>query len=112
MRERNIVMAAIVLLVAGSFISDLAGPQKGFTLSGKILTTQQMAPFTLKLYPPLKSGRAILLTTSTNSGEFQFTNVSASSYLLEVYSGKQLVHQQVVELKGDQSVTIDLRKAH
>lgn len=110
MRRRNLVMAAIVLTVAGAFAANLATPQSVFTLSGKILVTTPTAPFTVKLYPPLKSGKRVLLTTSTRTGDFQFA-APASSYLLELYAGKQLVHQQVVQLNGNMKVTIDLRKS-
>lgn len=109
MREKTLLrVVAVILMLAGSFAAGLATPQ-GFTLSGKILATQN-AQFTVKLYPPLNSGRAVLLTTSTSTGEFQFTNVREGSYLMEVFMGKRLVHQAVIELKGDQKVTIDLRQ--
>lgn len=110
MREKTLFrLVAIILMLAGSFVTGLATPQ-GFTLSGKILATTRNAQFTVKLYPPLNSGRSVLLTTSTTTGEFQFTNVRESSYLMEVFMGKRLVHQEVIELKGDQTVTIDLRQ--
>lgn len=109
MRQKKFIMAAIVTLVAGSLVSNRATPQTVFTLSGKILVTKQMGPFTVKLYPPLKSGKRVLLTTSSAAGDFRIA-APASSYLLEVYSGKQMVYQQVIQLDGHKTVTIDLRK--
>jgi hypothetical protein len=108
MRRKNLVVAAIVLLMAGSFVPNQATPQS-FTLSGKILSVKPMA-FTVKLYPPLNSGKRVLLTTSSIAGDFQFA-APPGSYLLEVYSGKQLVYQQVIQLTNNQKVTIDLRKS-
>jgi len=108
MRQKNLIMAAIVLTLAGSLVPNQATPQS-VTLSGKILSIKPMS-FTVKLYPPLKSGKRVLLTTSTIAGDFQFA-ASPSSYLLEVYSGKQLVYQQVVQLNANMKVNIDLRKS-
>jgi hypothetical protein len=108
MTRKNLVIAAIVLMIAGSVVSNQATPQS-FTLAGKILSVKPMA-FTVKLYPPLKSGKRVLLTTSSIAGDFQFA-AAPGSYLLEVYSGKQLVYQQVVQLTNNQKLTIDLRKS-
>ena len=108
MRRKNLVIAALVLMIAGSFVPNQATPQS-FTLSGKILSAKPTA-FTVKLYPPLKSGKRVLLTTSSIAGDFQFA-APPSSYLLEVYSGKQLVYQQVIQLTNNQKITIDLRKS-
>jgi hypothetical protein len=109
MRHRNLIIPSLVLLLAGSSVVSRATPETVFTLSGKILVTTQMT-FTVKLYPPLKSGKRVLLTTSTRAGDFKFS-AAASSYLLEVYSGKQLVYQQVIELTANKNITIDLRKS-
>ena len=111
MRKRNlVVIAAIFLLGVGSFAPDQAKPQEGFSLSGRILATTQIARFTIKLYPPLNSGKPTIITTSTDSGQFQFTNVPASTYLLEVVSGSRLVHQELIKLDSNKTITIDLRK--
>lgn len=111
MRERSpIVITAIFLLVVGSFAPDQARSQESLNLSGTILVTTGEARFTVKLYPPLNSGKPAILTTSTASGEFQFTNIPASTYLLEVVSGKRLVHQEIIKLDSSKTITIDLRK--
>jgi len=110
MRKRSLLIAGLVLLLAGSSVVSHATPESVFTLSGKILVATPMPPFTLKLYPPLKSGKRVLLTTSTRAGDFKFS-APPSSYLLEVYAGKQLVYQQVIQLTANQNITIDLRKS-
>jgi hypothetical protein len=108
--KTTIIMVAIVLVVTASFASALAKPQGFFSLSGKIISTTRFGRFTIKLYPPLNSGKSVLLTTSLNSGEFQFTNIPSDSYLLEVFSGKRLVYQEVIKLDNNKSITIDLRR--
>jgi hypothetical protein len=92
---------------------SLANAQQ-LTLTGRILTrdfSQTSIPrFNIKLYPPKETGKAILATTTDVYGKFRFTGLSPSSYLLEVYLGKDLVYQEVVNLRTSIDRQVDLRR--
>jgi hypothetical protein len=106
--------SAIILFAIATLPLCHANGQENLTLTGHIIThsgSQQLSPrFSVKLYPPLNSGKAVLLTNSDYKGDFKFTQLSASSYLLEIYLVKDLVYQEVVELNRDLTREIDLRK--
>src|SRR5260370_42128578 len=98
MNYRNLVLnLTIILLPVGTLFAGQANGQENLTLAGRVVTgksTQQSNPqFSVKLYPPLKSGKAVLLTNTDYKGNFKFTGLSASSYLLEIYLVKNLVYQ-------------------
>ncbi|HEX8650740.1 MAG TPA: hypothetical protein VF708_07855 [Pyrinomonadaceae bacterium] len=83
------------------------------TLSGHVVIKRARGDssqqFNVKLYPPKDSGNPILLTTTDNSGYFKFTGLSATSYLLEIYSDKTLVYQEVIDMSnGNRDLTINL----
>jgi hypothetical protein len=86
--------------------------QGAFALSGHILIKDSKGGrprFSIKLYPPKKSNRPVLLTTADYSGNFKFTGLSTSSYLLEMYVGTRLVYQQIITVDRNKEITIDLR---
>jgi hypothetical protein len=101
-------MAALVLILYSTATAQQ------LTLTGQILTSTFLknAPrrFNIKLYPPKASGEAIQVTTSDAYGRFKFEGLSAGSYLLEVYLGKDLVFQDVITLSKNTDRKIDLRK--
>jgi hypothetical protein len=101
---------AIVCLLAISFPARA----QGFEFTGQILTStvarRQVPRFNIKLYPPKTSGKPILITTSDALRRFKFTGLSADTYLLEIYLGKDLVYQEVINLNGTLDLKIDLRK--
>jgi hypothetical protein len=83
------------------------------TLSGRVVTKSRPGyadqVFNVKLYPPKDSGNPVLLTATDDSGHFKFTGLSASSYLLEIYLGKTLVYQNVIDMSnGNQDIIIRL----
>ncbi len=112
--KRGHLNSVIILFAIATLPLCHANGQENLTLTGHIITqsaNQQAGPrFSVKLYPPLKSGKAVLLTNTDYKGSFKFTSLSASSYLLEIYLVKDLVYQAVVELNKDMTRQIDLRK--
>jgi len=115
MNCRNLVVnLAIILFSVGTLFARQANGQENLTFAGHVVTAnsaQQSNPqFSLKLYPPLKSGRAVLLTNTDYKGYFKFTGLSSNSYLLEIYLVKNLVYQDVIELDRSLNCEIDLRK--
>jgi hypothetical protein len=113
-RIRQALNSTIVLIALGFLPLFPVHAQGNLTLVGHIITqdgTQQATPrFSVKLYPPLKSGRTVLLTNSDERGRFRFTGLSASSYLLEIYLVEDLVYQGVIKLNSNETREIDLRK--
>lgn len=110
MKSRSL---ALTLLLVISLLSVLplcqASPQGSLTFSGHIKVNGTVNPqFSLRLYPPKKSNRPIILTTTNNAGSFQFTDLQASSYLLEIYLGAKLIYQEIVELNSNICCEIDL----
>jgi hypothetical protein len=102
-----------MLPLLGTLSVSIALAQDNLTLSGRVVTkaaSKSIPRFAIKLYPPLKSNKPILLTTTNESGEFKLEGLSADSYLLEVHLGKDLVHQQIIKVDGQNSnrLTIDL----
>ncbi len=115
MNRRNLVLnSAIILFSIGILFAGRANGQENLTFAGRVVTEnsaqQSNLRFSLKLYPPLKSGRAVLLTNTDDKGNFKFTGLSASSYLLEIYLAKDLVYQDVIELDRNVNCEVDLRK--
>jgi hypothetical protein len=109
---RLLLTGALLLSLLGALHLCPASAQNTLTLSGRVLTkgsNRSSQRFNIKLYPPLKSNKAILLTASGNSGDFKFTGLLPSSYLLEVHLGKDMVYQEVVALASNKNLTIDLR---
>jgi len=114
-RGHLMLNSAIILFAIAILPLCHANGQENLTFTGHIITQsrnqQQPSPrFSVKLYPPLKSGKAVLLTNTDYKGNFKFTQLSASSYLLEIYLVKDLVYQEVVELNKDLTREIDLRE--
>jgi hypothetical protein len=106
-RYRTIVVALIVLAHSSSFVFAT----NNLTIGGRVTlnSTAKMLPnFTVKLFPPKQTRSPILLTTTNGSGDFKFAGLSNSSYLLEVYLGKALVHQQVVNAADPRSASLSI----
>jgi len=116
MNHRNLLLNSTIILVSvGTLFASQANGQENLTFAGRVVTgnsAQQSNPqFSLKLYPPLKSGKAVLLSNTDYKGNFKFKGLSASSYLLEIYLVKDLVYQEVIELNKNLVKDIDLSKA-
>lgn len=89
-----------------------AAASRRLTIDGSVRInppTKQLPRFIARLYFPKDSGRQPLVTRVNESGQFSFTELYEGRFLLELYEGDQLVHQQVVTLPGDQRVSITLR---
>jgi hypothetical protein len=108
MKVASLFIASILLFQVPAIVARARNYQANFVLTGHIVTPNRGARFNIKLYPPKKSGRPVLLTTSDNYGNFRFTGLSASSYLLEIYLGSDMVNQQVVAIDGNKEITIKL----
>lgn len=112
-RRRLVFNSTVILFLLGTFLLCQANGQS-VTFAGRIVTPSatQLSPprFSVKLYPPLKSGKAVLLTNTDAKGNFKFAGLSANSYLLEIYLIKDLVYQEVVDLSRSVTREIDLRK--
>ena len=113
-RVNRLLRSAIILFAFAAVPLCEALGQENLTFAGHMViesAAQQSSPrFGVKLYPPLKSGKAVLLTNTDSKGNFKFTGLSASSYLLEIYLVKDLVYQEVIPLNRNLTREIDLRK--
>ena len=109
MKPRNVVLSSILAVYfLGALPLCHAGAQGTLTFSGHIKSKVTTSPqFSIKLYPPKRTDKAILVTATDDSGNFQFT-LSAGSYLFEIYLGTDLVYQDIIELKGSMCCEIDL----
>ncbi|MBC7911939.1 MAG: hypothetical protein H7Y30_15635 [Pyrinomonadaceae bacterium] len=105
------LISICILFLLTALAPSRASMQSGNTLSGQIKTKSvkgSIQRFSLKLYPPKTSKKPIILTDTDSLGNFKFTGLSEKSYMLEVYSGKQMVYQGVIELNGSLCCVIDL----
>jgi hypothetical protein len=114
MKSKSIALICVLALLSVEFLRPCqAIQQNNRELIGHIITKvpskSEMPRFTIKLYPPIETKLPILITTSSNKGDFKFSGLSESSYLLEIYAGKDLVCQQVISVNDTQKpITIDL----
>jgi hypothetical protein len=110
MKSKKLVLWSIVvglLLVPAVYPEQMDG---NLTLSGSIVVKGPLPRLSLKLYPPKNEKRAVLLGASDSAGKFRFENLSPNSYLLEAYLGTKLVYQQVVDVRNNTLITVDLRR--
>jgi hypothetical protein len=110
MKSRSLMLTLILIIcLAGVPLPGHAGFQQALTFSGHIKTKSTANPqLSIKLYPPKKTNDPVILTTSDEAGNFQFTNLLASSYLLEIYLGADLLYQEIIELNSSICCEIDL----
>ena len=110
MKPRSLTFTLmLVICLAGVPTPGRATSQAALTFSGHIKTGGYGSPqFSVKLYPPKNTDKPVLLTNTDDNGDFQFTDLQTSSYLLEVYLGTDLVYQEIVELSSSTCCEIDL----
>ncbi|SRR2546423_10650068 len=107
MKPRDLILISILILysLSASPLCRAGGAQNGFTFTGHIkfgVPSQASIPhFSIKLYPPKISRKPILMTTTDNSGNFQFKGLSERSYLLEIYLGDNMVYQDIIQLNDN-----------
>lgn len=99
-------------LVALFLLAPVAQPQtqqqrQPASLTGKIQpavqSTISVARLTAKLYFPKEANRAALLTYTDANGYFKFNDLPHGRFLLEVYSGNNLLYQAEVNVSGSSS---------
>jgi len=64
----------------------------------------------VKLTPPRSSDLAIRLASTNQNGEFHFTQVKPSKYLLEVSQGPNLLYRNEIDASTADSIEIPLQK--
>jgi hypothetical protein len=110
MKAGSLFLASILLLHSAALGVWCLNNNAEFTLSGHIVTRDsRSARFNVKLYPPKTTGRPVLLTAADGAGNFKFTGLERSAYLLEIYLGADMVNQQVISIDGNKEITINLR---
>ncbi len=62
-----------------------------------------------RLYFPKGAGKPPLVTRVDEKGNFSFEDLSAGRFLLELYDGTVLIHQQVLTLPDEQRVVVRLK---
>jgi hypothetical protein len=112
MKSRNLIPAlALIVYLFGVVPLCDARIQGSLSFSGYVKAKgASNTRFTVKLYPPKTSKSPVVLTTTDDSGYFKFTNLSASSYLLEIYFGTELIYQEVIKLSDTVCCEIDLSR--
>ena len=103
MKHGKLIFTSILILyLLNALPLCHASLQANHTFTGHIktnVTAGAATPnFSVKLYPPKDSNKPILMTTTDDTGNFQFTELSEKSYLLEIYLGTDMVYQEVIEL--------------
>lgn len=113
MKTGNLALTLILLLfLLPALPLCHASIQAPHTFSGHIKTketAQTSTPqFSVKLYPPKDSDKPILMTTTDDDGDFEFTGLTERSHLLEIYLGTELIYQEVIEMDDSLCCDIDL----
>ena len=113
MKTGNLALTLILILYSLPALPLYhARTQDTHTFSGHIktkATAKTSTPqFSIKLYPPKGSNKPILMTSTDDSGDFEFTGLTEKSHLLEIYLGTDLVYQEVIEMDGSLCCDIDL----
>ena len=113
MNPKKLVLTTILILYFLNALSLChASIQANHTFSGHIKTNitsgAAIPQFSVKLYPPKESYKPVLITTTDDSGNFQFTELSEKSYLLEIYLGTDMVYQEVIGITESICCEIDL----
>ena len=104
-------LCLLVCALGGGNAQGRAGNAARVNLDGQItMEPPGRAPrLTARLYFPRETGRQPIVTVTDDAGRFSFTELDGGQYLLELYQGDQLIHQQVVTLPQDQRLNIRLR---
>ena len=113
MKPGNLTLTSILILyLLNALPLCHASIQANLTFSGHIKTNiasgASIPTFSIKLYPPKESNKPILMTTTDDSGNFQFTELSEKSYLLEIYLGTDMIYQEVIQITESICCEIDL----
>src|SRR5450432_222461 len=111
MKTASLFFASLLVINSSALLFAHIAYVDNVVLTGHVLTKTAGSDvhFNIKLYPPKSSNRAVLVTTTDGAGNFRFSGLSPSSYLLEVYLGTEMVNQQVIAIDGNKEITINLR---
>ena len=113
-KSLTLLCAAVCCLAAAA--PAPAAARGNLKLSGRITLEGHPTPprFTVHLYFPKAANRPPVVTVTDGYGWFEFTNLDAGRYLLEVHQGEALVYQKAVDLDGSKStveIPINLKPA-
>lgn len=88
-----------------------AQSDRQYTLTGQVAINKQAqtsARIVARLYLPKEAGKPPLLTFADSNGYFEFSNVPAGVYLIEVYVNSEMIYQKSISLnagfRGDDSL--------
>jgi hypothetical protein len=97
-------LVALFLLLSPVVRPRAQSQRQSASLTGKIQPAGQTpisaARLTAKLYFPKEANRAALLTYSDANGYFKFNDLPYGKFLLEVYSGNNLLYQSEVNVSS------------
>jgi hypothetical protein len=106
-------LAAILVFLSAAWSKDTGSA----TLTGHIQFNQSTVGLVARLYSPKSSittqqaqsdARRVRVAFIGADGQFQFSGLQSSSYLLEIYAGQQLLYQKVVSTQDPQPLEIEL----
>ncbi|MBI3803979.1 MAG: carboxypeptidase regulatory-like domain-containing protein [Nitrospirae bacterium] len=103
--NRSFFLILLLLLTTGSVFAA--------ELNGRVVEAtggEGISDLTVRLIPPKATKRPEKVTTTNDRGEFQFPNLDAGHYLLEVSQGTTLLDREVVEAGPETNKEIRLTR--
>jgi hypothetical protein len=112
--KRFLLQLAVTLLSLSAVWSQDTGSA---SLAGHVQFGQSAAGLIARLYSPKSSiatkpaagdARRVRIAFIGSDGQFQFSGLKSGTYLLEIYTGQQLLYQSVVSTQDSEPLEIDL----
>jgi hypothetical protein len=100
----------VCCMCAGTF--GYAATRQRLMLNGNVtVETRGQLPqhMVARLYFPKGINRSPLVTRVDERGSFSFEDLQAGRFMLELYDGDNLLHQQVLTLPDEQKIVVKLK---
>lgn len=90
-----------------------AVPVNAASLEGKIddPSTASQPEFVVTLTPPKNSTKPKQVTSTSPTGEYRLNDIDEGRYLFEVAYGTKVIYRKVIEVKGDDTKNVTLKRA-
>lgn len=119
LRNAAYLQLAVLTMISMAWPQDIGSS----SITGHVTLDQQISSLTVRLYSPKTSNssqyesgsqqaesasRHVRAAFISGDGRFAFSGLKPGSYLLEIYSGQQLLYQKVVSTRESQPLEIAL----
>ncbi len=101
------------LIATAALLAVLSSSAYAFTLQGRIVEVRSrrgLAGLSVRLTPSGSSRAASMATLSDRDGRFSFGDVAPAAYRLEAYQGTRVLYREQVNVNGDLTREIRLRR--